>query len=89
VVVEMDGDIIRDIRIGLTNVAACAIRAEAAEDILRGQTLSDDLLKQAENAIIEVCDPAVDLRGDEEYKSHMAAVMARRSIIQAVENARG
>ena len=89
VVVEMDGDIIRDIRIGLTNVAACAIRAEAAEDILRGQTLSDDLLKQAENAIIEACDPAVDLRGDEEYKSHMAAVMARRSIIQAVENARG
>ncbi len=89
VVVEMDGDVIRDIRIGLTNVAACAIRAEAAEDILRGQTLSDDLLKQAENAIIEACDPAVDLRGDEEYKSHMAAVMARRSIIQAVENARG
>ena len=89
VVVEMDGDIIRDIRIGLTNVAACAIRAEAAEDILRGQTLSDDLLMQAENAIIEACDPAVDLRGDEEYKSHMAAVMARRSIIQAVENARG
>lgn len=89
VVVEMDGDIIRDIRIGLTNVAACAIRAEAAEDILRGQTLSVDLLKQAENAIIEACDPAVDLRGDEEYKSHMAAVMARRSIIQAVENARG
>ncbi|MEL0036424.1 MAG: xanthine dehydrogenase family protein subunit M [Gammaproteobacteria bacterium] len=89
VVVEMDGDIIRDIRIGLTNVAACAIRAEAAEDILRGQTLSDDLLTQAENAIIEACDPAVDLRGDEEYKSHMAAVMARRSIIQAVENARG
>ena len=89
VVVEMDGDIIRDIRIGLTNVAACAIRAEAAEDILRGQILSDDLLTQAENAIIEACDPAVDLRGDEEYKSHMAAVMARRSIIQAVENARG
>ena len=85
----MDGDVIRDIRIALTNVAACAIRAEAAENLLKGQRLSDELLKQVEQAIIEVCDPAVDLRGDEEYKSHMAAVMARRSIIQAVEDARG
>ena len=89
VVVEMDGDVIRDIRIGLTNVAACAIRAEAAENLLKGQRLSDDLLKQVEKAVIDACDPAVDLRGDEEYKSHMAAVMARRSIIQAVEDARG
>jgi carbon-monoxide dehydrogenase medium subunit len=89
VVVEMDGDVIRDIRIGLTNVAACAIRAEAAENLLKGQRLSDELLKQVEKAVIEACEPAVDLRGDEEYKSHMAAVMARRSIIQAVEDARG
>ena len=37
VVVQMSGDTISDIRIGLTNVAANAIRAEAAEDILRGK----------------------------------------------------
>jgi carbon-monoxide dehydrogenase medium subunit len=47
------------------------------------------LLKAVEKAVIEVCDPAVDLRGDEEYKAHMAAIMARRSIIQAIENAKG
>lgn len=89
VVVSMSGDTIADIRIGLTNVAACAIRAEAAEDILRGNALSDDLLAQAEAAIRDACEPAVDLRGDEEYKSHMAGVMARRAIVEAVENARG
>jgi len=89
VVVEMDGDIVRDIRIGLTNVAPMAIRAEAAEDLIRGKRVDDALLKEVEKSIIEACDPAVDLRGDEEYKSHMAAIMARRAIIQAIENAKG
>ena len=79
----------RDIRIGLTNVAPMAIRAEAAEDLIRGKQVDQALLKAVEKAVIAVCDPAVDLRGDEEYKSHMAAIMARRSIIQAIENAKG
>ncbi len=89
VVVEMNGDIVKDIRIGLTNVAPMAIRAEAAEDLIRGKQVDEALLKEVENAVVAVCDPAVDLRGDEEYKSHMAAIMARRSIIQAIENAKG
>ena len=89
VVVEMDGDIIKDIRIGLTNVAPMAIRAEDAENILKGNRLDDALLKSAEKAIVAACDPAVDLRGDEEYKSHMASIMARRAIIQAIEHAKG
>jgi carbon-monoxide dehydrogenase medium subunit len=89
VVVEMDGDVIRDIRIGLTNVAPMAIRAEEAENILRGNRLDEALLKAAEKAVVEACDPAVDLRGDEEYKSYMASIMARRSIIQAIEHAKG
>jgi carbon-monoxide dehydrogenase medium subunit len=88
VVVEMNGDVVRDIRIGLTNVAPMAIRAEAAEDLIRGKRVDDVLLKAVEKAIVAACDPAVDLRGDEEYKSHMAAIMARRSIIQAIENAK-
>ncbi|MEE4245691.1 MAG: xanthine dehydrogenase family protein subunit M [Kangiellaceae bacterium] len=89
VVVEMNGDTISEIRIGLTNVSATAIRAEAAEDILRGNALTDDLLEQAAKAIIDACDPAVDLRGDEEYKAHMAAEMSRRAIRQAVADGRG
>jgi len=89
VFLEMDGDVVRDIRIGLTNVAPMAIRAESAEDLIRGKRIDEALLKAVEKAIIEVCEPAVDLRGDEEYKSHMAAIMARRSIIQAIENAKG
>lgn len=89
VVVELDGDVCRDIRIALTNVAPMAIRAEAAENVLRGKVIDDALIEQAAAEVIAACDPAEDLRGDIQYKSHMAAEMARRSIRAALQQARG
>ncbi|NVK01036.1 MAG: xanthine dehydrogenase family protein subunit M [Oceanospirillaceae bacterium] len=89
VVVEMNGGQIGDVRIGLTNVAPCAIRAEAAEEILRGQVPSDELIARAAEAVRDACDPAEDLRGDAEYKSNMAAVMFSRAMEKAIADARG
>ena len=89
VVIELDGDVCRDIRIALTNVAPMAIRAEAAENILRGQVIDDALIEQAAAEVLAVCDPAEDLRGVVLYKSHMGAEMARRSIRAALQQARG
>ncbi len=89
VVLTMDGERCAEIRIGLTNVAPMAIRAEPAEDVLRGQVISDALIEQAAQEVMNVCEPAEDLRGDAEYKTHMAAEMARRSIRDALARARG
>ncbi len=88
VVLTLDGDVCREIRIGLTNVAPMAIRAEAAEDLLRGQVITEALIEQAAEQVMVACDPAEDLRGDVEYKTHMAAEMARRSIRDALARAR-
>ncbi len=89
VVVELDGDICREIRIALTNVAPMAIRAEAAENILRGKVIDEALIEQAAREVVTACEPAEDLRGDALYKSNMAAEMARRSIRAALQQARG
>jgi carbon-monoxide dehydrogenase medium subunit len=89
VVIQMNGDQIDDVRIGLTNVAPCAIRAEVAEDLIRGQSPSADLIARASEAVRDACDPAEDLRGDAEYKSNMAAVLFRRAIEKAIADARG
>jgi carbon-monoxide dehydrogenase medium subunit len=88
VVLSLDGDTCREIRIGLTNVAPMAIRAEAAEDLLRGQLITEALIEQAAEQVMAACEPAEDLRGDAEYKTHMAAEMARRSIRDALARAR-
>ncbi len=87
VVLELDGGTCREIRIGLTNVAPMAIRAEAAEDLLRGQNIDEALIEQAAELVMQACDPAEDLRGDIEYKTHMAAEMTRRSIRDALARA--
>jgi len=89
VVLHLKGDTCDEIRIALTNVGPCAFRAEAAEDLLRGQVITEALINQAAEKVMDACDPAEDLRGDTEYKTHMAAEMARRSIHDALARAKG
>ena len=88
VVLSLDRDVCREIRIALTNVAPMAVRAEAAEQLLRGQVITEALIGQAAEQVMAACEPAEDLRGDVEYKTHMAAEMARRSIRDALVRAR-
>jgi len=89
VVLQLTGDRCDEIRIALTNVGPCAFRAEAAEDLLRGQVITEALIEQAAGKVMEACEPAEDLRGDAEYKTHMAAEMTRRSIRDALARAKG
>lgn len=89
VILKLDGDTCSEIRIGLTNVASCAVRAGDAENLLRGNVIDDALIEQAAQKVMDACEPAEDLRGDVEYKTRMAAEMARRSIRDALTRAKG
>lgn len=89
VILKLDGDTCSEIRIGLTNVASCAVRAGDAENLLRGNVIDDALIEQAARKVMDACEPAEDLRGDVEYKTRMAAEMARRSIRDALTRAKG
>ncbi|MGL1834926.1 FAD binding domain-containing protein [Rhodocyclaceae bacterium SMB388] len=88
VVLRMDGDRVSQLRIGLTNVAPTALRATDAEQFLTGKTLDDATLDHAVALVRGIADPAVDLRGDEEYKTAMAGEMTRRALRQAAERCR-
>jgi len=83
VVMRREGDRISDLRIGLTNLAPVALRAEKAETLLLGGDLGSARLKSAVEAVMAVCDPAEDLRGDAEYKTAMAGEMLRRALHHA------
>jgi carbon-monoxide dehydrogenase medium subunit len=76
----MNGSVITQASIGLTNVAPTALRAREAEAALIGQAISTASLDAAVAAVRAVCDPAEDLRGDVEYKTAMAGEMTRRAI---------
>lgn len=87
VVVSLHGDRIAHIRITLTNLGATALRAHDAEEVLLGQTATNDLIKQAADKAMAICDPAEDLRGDPEYKTAMAGQMVQRAISEALSRA--
>ncbi len=88
-VVSMSGNQCRSACISLTNAAPTAVRAEQAEAALGGKPVDDELIEQAVQCARDACDPADDLRGDAEYKRHMAGEMVRRAIRQAIKNAGG
>lgn len=89
VVLELDGDVCKKVSIGLTNVAPMALKAKDAEQVLAGHRIDESLIDQAAKKAMAICDPAEDLRGDVEYKTHMAGEMTRRALVQAMERARG
>jgi CO/xanthine dehydrogenase FAD-binding subunit len=83
VVVAKDG-ICNDIRIALGAVAPTPTRARRAEDIVRGQKLSDDVIERAAQIAAEECCPISDHRASAEYRCDMVEVLTKRAIRQAI-----
>lgn len=83
VVLRLDGGVVSQVRIALTNVAPTALRATAAEATLLGRPLDEAALHDAAAQAMAACDPADDLRGDRAYKTAMAGQMLRRALLAA------
>jgi aerobic carbon-monoxide dehydrogenase medium subunit len=73
-----------DVRIGLTNMGATALRATAAENTLRGGQLDESSIAAAAEQAAEGTDPPGDLNATPEYKRHLARVLTRRALEEAV-----
>ena len=83
VVIRKKGDQVSHVRIGLTNVAPTALRAEEAEAALLNKPFNAANVQAAVAAAIAICNPAEDLRGDIEYKTAMAGEMVKRALNKA------
>jgi aerobic carbon-monoxide dehydrogenase medium subunit len=84
VVVKANGSTCEDIRVGLTNMAAVPLRATAVEEALRGQELSPENIAKAAEQAAEGTRPAGDLNATTEYKQHLARVLTKRAITEAL-----
>jgi carbon-monoxide dehydrogenase medium subunit len=76
--------ICEDIRLGLNSVASTIIHATRAEDILRGQEITDARLKEFGEVAATEVDPVDDNRGSASYKREMVQVLVRRAAEQAL-----
>jgi carbon-monoxide dehydrogenase medium subunit len=85
----LDAEVIRSVRIGLTNVSSTPMRAKKAEAELLGKPLLDAVLEAAGRAAALECEPSGDLRGSEEYKRDVTRVLVKRAVRIAADRVKG
>ncbi len=83
----MDGGVCKSARVGLGAVAPTALLVEAAAAALIGTTLDDNALDAMGEAVSAACKPIDDKRGTASYRTHTAAVLARRAALIARDRA--
>ncbi len=85
--VVMDRDTIGDVKIALGAVAPTPVRAKKAEAILKGLRLDDKLLSESGQAASYESKPIDDVRSSADYRRKLVAVLTKRAVVQAVQQA--
>lgn len=83
--VTRDGDLCGGVRIALAGVADRSICAYGVEDRLKGQPFDKGLVDVAVGTLVEHLNPSSDFRGSSEYRREMAAILTRRTLLEACE----
>ena len=88
-VLQMGPDnLCQDARVVVGSAGVTPIRASETERALRGQKLTEELLRTAAEPVKDDVSPLDDFRGSAGYKRDMAEVFTRRALQQAWQNAR-
>ena len=81
--VRVEGGMIAEARVGLTNMGSTPLRARAVEEALAGQPANADAIRAAADLAAEGTTPPSDLNGDADYRRHLATVLTRRAVLAA------
>lgn len=85
--VVMDQEICREARIFLGAVGPTPLRAEKAEEEIRGQALTEERIEKAGTLASDASRPITDVRSSAEYRKQMTAVLTRRALREAWDRA--
>jgi len=69
------------------SVGPTPLRSKRAEDLLKGQTLTDTLIEEAARISAEDAQPTSAINGSEEFKREIIHVLVRRTINEAASRA--
>ncbi len=81
--VRVEGGVIAEAKVGLTNMGSVPLRATAVEQALVGQPASADAVRAAAAGAAEGTSPPSDANADEDYRRHLATVLTGRAVLAA------
>ena len=79
----------QDVKIGLLGVHPTPCRAQQAEAMLRGEQLSDELLRAASQQATADIEPGSDIHASATYRRHLTVTLAERALRRAYHNSVG
>lgn len=82
--VRRDNGQIAEARVGLTHMGMTPLRATQTEQALSGASVGDATLADAAALAAEDTDPPADLSAQSDYRRHLARVLTRRALEQAL-----
>lgn len=88
VTVTVTDGICQDIKIALGSVAPTPIRANKAEEALKGKKLDQETIAEAAETAAEETKPIDDIRSTAEYRKEVTKVLVRRAIEKASKRAK-
>lgn len=80
VALEAEGGVVTDARVSVGAVAPTPLRIQAAEELLRGRQLTEELAAQTAQLVTDSVHPISDLRASAEYRAYMAGIMVKRQL---------
>jgi carbon-monoxide dehydrogenase medium subunit len=85
---DMQNGFCREARIALGGVGPVSFRATAAEQLLAGRVLTEQVIGEAAAAAMEMADPLSDAHASADYRSKMVRIFVARAVKQALAGAR-
>ncbi|HZA21557.1 MAG TPA: FAD binding domain-containing protein, partial [Dehalococcoidia bacterium] len=82
------GQVCEDVKIALGAVAPTPIRAYSAEDLLRGQAITPELVRLVAQEAQRLATSIDDVRATAAYRQSMVAVLVQRTLERSIEMAR-
>jgi len=87
--ITLDGNNVKKVGIGLTNVGPTPIKASRAEKALQGKPAEQKNIEEAARIASEEAQPVDDLRGSADYKRSLVRVLTVRALQKAIARAKG
>ena len=86
---EAQGRTVTNVRVVASAATEKAIRLTAAEEVLSGATIDDNVLARAGDAAADDTETVSDVRGSAPYKRELLRVYVRRAVRQALDGTDG
>ena len=81
------GNVCEDARLVYLNVGPIPMQGKAAAELLIGQTITDELIeKAAEHGAAHEIEPTGDIHASADYRRHLAKVLGKRALKEALQN---